>query len=173
MPYAIELYLNEKASTAIEQIHSTLKENGIKIDEGTKPHLSLCIYEDLPLVEFEAGLRRFARTIKPFEVTFPKIDAFKTERPVIFLAPQVSSDLLEAHEKFHDNFKKYSDSVWEYYRPKVWVPHCTLCMDLSQDMYSEATKILTNVQLPIKGSFERIGILKFRPNEQLSIFELG
>ncbi len=173
MPYAIEFYLDGGASTKVEQIHFMLQENGIRIDEGTMPHVSLCIYEELPLVEFEAELKQFAKTIKPFEVTFPKVDVFKTERPVIFLAPQLSQGLLEAHEKFHDNFKKYSDSVWEYYKPKVWGPHCTLCMDLSQGMYSKAMRILTNVQLPIKGTFERIGILKFRPNEQLSTFELG
>ncbi len=47
-------------------------------------------------------------------------------------------------------------------------------MNLSQDMYLRAMEILKGVQLPIKATFESVGgILKFHPNEQLSVFDLG
>ncbi len=173
MPYAIELYLDKEASIAIKEIHAMLKENGISIDEGTKPHVSLCIYEGLPLIQFEYELRQFADETAPFDVIFTNIDAFKTKRPVVFLAPEPSQKLADVQRQFHKYFSKYRDAVWQYYQPESWIPHCTLCMDLSHDMYLRANEILKDVQLPIKGTFERIGILKFRPNEQLSIFDLG
>ncbi|SDY53742.1 hypothetical protein SAMN05660462_00257 [Proteiniborus ethanoligenes] len=48
MPYAIELYLDDEGSTRINEIRSELQKNKIYIDEGTKPHVSLCIYGDIP-----------------------------------------------------------------------------------------------------------------------------
>lgn len=173
MPYAIELYLDKETSMKINEIYSTLRESGINIDEGTRPHVSLCIYEYLPIVEFENDLKQFAKETRPFEVIFSHVDAFQTEQPVIFLAPEITPELLDVHRKFHDSFSKYGDDVWEYYKPKVWVPHCTLCMDLSQDMYKSATEILKGVKLPINARFEKIGTLEFRPNKQLSVFDLG
>lgn len=173
MSYSIELYMDKEASAAITKIHSILEKNGISIDEGMEPHVSLCIYGNLPIEKFKDELRLFARKIEPFEVSFFSIDAFKTEKPVIFLAPKITPELLDAHLQFHDNFSKYSNSVYEYYKPKVWIPHCTLCMGLSQEMYIKASKILKDIQLPIKGTFEQIGIFKIQPNEQLSIFNLG
>ncbi|HHY15695.1 MAG TPA: 2'-5' RNA ligase family protein [Firmicutes bacterium] len=173
MPYAIELYLDKKGANAVEQIHLALRENGITVDWGTKPHVSLCIYEDLPIGEFEAALKLFAGEIAPFEVTFSNVDAFQTERPVVFLAPKVTPELAAVHRKFHDYFRQYSDTAWHYYKPGVWIPHCTLGMNLSQDMYLRAMEILKGVQLPIKATFESVGILKFHPNEQLSVFDLG
>ena len=173
MPYAIELYLDGEASAMIGKIHSTLRNNGIHIDEGTSPHVSLCIYQDLPLDEFEGALRRFAGELRPFDVTFPRVDAFRTAQPVIFLAPEAGTQLLDVHERFHNRFRTYRERVWQYYRPGVWVPHCTLCMDLSQEMFQAATRLLKDLALPIHARFERIGILEFHPNKQLSVFDLG
>ena len=173
IPYAIELYLDKEASMKIDEIHSALRESGISIDEGTRPHVSLCIYGNLPIEEFENDLKQFAKETRPFEVIFSHVDAFQTEQPVIFLAPETSPELFDAHRKFHDCFSKYGDDVWEYYKPKIWVPHCTLCMDLSQDMYKRAMKILEGVKLPINARFEKIGTLEFCPNKQLAVFDLG
>lgn len=173
MPYAIELYLDKEASRQIEAIHSRLRENGINIDEGTSPHVSLCIYDDLPIAQFEKELKLFAREMNPLNVVFSRVDAFRTQQPVIFLAPDVTPHLLGVHQNFHNHFSKYSDWVWEYYKPQIWVPHCTLCMGLSLDMYERATEMLKGVQLPIQGRFEKIGILEFRPNKQLSIVDLS
>ncbi len=174
MPYAIELYLDKEASTKIDEIHSKLRQNGINVDDGTMSHVSLCIYENLPIVEFENELKLFAKETKMVKVMFSHVDAFRTQQPVIFLAPEVTPQLLDVHRKFHDSFNKYGDWVWEYCKPKIWVPHCTLCMDLTLDMYEKATEILKGVKLPINARFERIGILEFRPSkQQLSVFDLG
>jgi hypothetical protein len=43
MPYAIELYLDDESSTQVEKIQKKFQENGINIDKGTKPHVSLSI----------------------------------------------------------------------------------------------------------------------------------
>lgn len=173
MPYAIELYFDQKAAEQVGNIHNKLKRNGIRIDEGTKPHVSLCIYQDIPEQAFTEELRLFARRTKPLGVSLSMVGTFQTERPVIFLSPTGTSGLFALHQAFHDNFAKYAEAVWDYYRPGIWVPHCTLCMDLSPDMYRRAMEMLEGVQLPIEATFEAVGILEFHPNKQLSVFELG
>ncbi len=89
--------------------------------------MSLCIYEDLPIGEFEAALKLFAGEIAPFEVTFSNVDAFQTERPVVFLAPpKVTPELAAVHRKFHDYFRQYSDTAWHYYKPGSGFPPIAL-----------------------------------------------
>ncbi|HHY10629.1 MAG TPA: hypothetical protein GX528_08710 [Firmicutes bacterium] len=63
MPYAVELYLDEEASAAVERIKVMLSDNSTDIDQGTRPHVSLSIYADLPILEFENEVRRFAKKL--------------------------------------------------------------------------------------------------------------
>src|SRR5690554_4378501 len=113
MPYAIELYLGDEGSAKINEIRSELKRNKINIDEGTKPHVSLSIYEDIPIVDFEKELNSYAKRLKTFEVIFSHVGEFITDKPVIFLEPKITPELLDVHKKFHHYFSKYDDLVWE------------------------------------------------------------
>ena len=173
MPYAIELYLDDESSTQVEKIQKKFQENGINIDKGTKPHVSLSIYQDIPLESFSKELKSFAKKIRPFEVTFSNIGVFTNDKPIIFLAPKITKKLLNVHTNFHYYFEKFDDSVWDHYRPSKWVPHCTLCMNLTEDMFSKSTKFLRDITFPIEARFEKIGILEFSPNKQLMKYKLG
>lgn len=152
MPYAIELYLDDESSTQVEKIQKKFQENGINIDKGTKPHVSLSIYQD---------------------ITFYNIGVFTNDKPIIFLAPKITKKLLNVHTNFHYYFEKFDDSVWDYYRPSQWVPHCTLCMNLTEDMFSKSIKFLRDITFPIEARFEKISILEFSPNKQLMKYKLG
>lgn len=37
--------------------------------------------------------------------------------------------------------KQYDGQVWEYYKPEQWVPHSTLCMNLSKEMFKKSTEL--------------------------------
>jgi len=66
MPYAIELYLDDSSSKKINDIRNKLLSNNITIDEGTDPHISLAIYEDIPVEMFSNELKTFAKKINLF-----------------------------------------------------------------------------------------------------------
>lgn len=76
MGYAVVLYFDDEASAKIEEIRSELKKNEISIDEGIKPHLSLAVYDDLPIADFEEEFKLYAEEVKPFAVVFPRVGEF-------------------------------------------------------------------------------------------------
>jgi len=173
MPYAIELYLDDESISKIDKIRSEFKKNKINIDEGTEPHVTLSIYKDLPLDDFENKLKIFAKEIQSFKIIYSSVGIFTNDNPVIFLAPVVTSKLLDVHKKFHNYFKEYNDIAWDYYKPNQWVPHSTLCMNLSEEILKKSTGIISNIKLPIETIIEKIGILEFSPNKALNQFKLG
>jgi 2'-5' RNA ligase len=170
MPYAIELYLDNESGEKVQLIRDKLKEKGINVDEGARPHVSLAIYQDLNLQVFEKQLGEFAKQNKFFDIVLASIGIFATEASVVFLAPTVTSELLRFHKGFHDFFKENDNAAWDYYRPGKWVPHCTLAMDLTNEMVSGAVEIVRQFSLPIQGRVDRIGVLEFSPNKHLFEF---
>ncbi len=173
MPYAIELYLDDESTAKIDKIRLEFKKNKISIDEETKPHVTLSIYQDIPLDIFEDKLKLFAKEIQSFKVIYSSIGIFTNDNPVIFLAPVVTLQLLDVHNKFYDFFKEYSNKAWDYYKPNQWVPHTTLCISLSEGMLKKSSDIIKNLEFPMESRFEKIGILEFNPNKSISQFKLG
>ncbi len=167
MPYAIECYLDEKSSEIIRNIWTQLELNHINTDKGVKPHVSLMIYEEIPIENFKEKLLEFSKNIKPINILLSSLGLFCINSPVLFLSPVVSHDLLELHSFFNNFFKEYKDHAWQYYLPGKWVPHCTLALDITWDDVKKAMEICKKITLPLQVTLNRIGILEFRPNKQL------
>ena len=172
MPYAIELYLNTESSKTIDEIRNKLILEGINIDQGTKPHISLGIYNEVKIEDFITELQIFSRKIKSLNVNLSSIGMFVTQEPVIYLAPTVTKELLDIHAKFHSYFEKYKNQAWDYYLPNNWVPHCTLAMNLDNDMVNRVIEICSKISLPLKAKLDRIGLIEFKPNKQLIEYKL-
>lgn len=173
MPYAIELYFDDKSTMEVEEIWSKLRERNISLDEGTNPHISLAIYEDIDVEYFKEKLQVFAKGMEPFDLKLASVEMFATDKPVVFLSPTVTEELLYLHEKFHKYFKEYDTVEWDYYKPGNWVPHCTLAMNLSKNMVQETLDVCQEISLPIDIKIKGIGILEFKPNKQLVKYMLG
>lgn len=172
MPYAVELYFDMESTKKIEDIRTKLKENGIGVDEGTKPHVSIAIYENLDIETFRIKLQKFSYQRNPLDIILASIGIFASECPVVFLAPIVTSGLLKFHKEFHEFFKELGDSAWDYYRPEKWVPHCTLAMNIPGEMVSRAVELARHFALPIYGTLQRVGVIEFSPNKQLFEYDL-
>lgn len=172
MPYAIELYLDNKSSEIIKSIREDLRSSKINVDEGTDPHITLAIYDNFKLDIFTEKLKQFSDRLSSEDVTFSSMGIFVLERPVLFLAPVVTKILLSIHSDFYGYFKKYNEKAWDYYKPGSWVPHCTLGIELTWEMVKRANDIIKDLTLPIHGRLEKIGILEFKPNRHLAEFKL-
>ncbi|MFW6311942.1 MAG: 2'-5' RNA ligase family protein [Nanoarchaeota archaeon] len=175
MPYAIEVYFDDKSSNKIKEIRTKFKNNNINIDEGTDPHISLLIFQKKPLEKknFLNKLEAFSNNMTSLQMNLANIGIFNKEKSVVFLSPKVDIKLLEIQKKLYDCFKDSQDLVWDYYKPENWVPHCTLGMDLTDDMLVKASSLFKEIDLPIRIVFKEIGILKFRPNEEIVRYKIG
>src|SRR5256885_1738512 len=67
------------------------------------------------------------------DLVFSRVDAF-TSTGVVFLAPDVNAGLLDAHAGCHQRLGAFGREAWPHYAPGVWVPHCTLAMDMADGL---------------------------------------
>ncbi len=133
----------------------------------------MAIYDDIEIRRIEEEIYDFSKEFEPFYCSLPSIGLFMTERPVLFLKPVVTMELLEIHSNFHGRLEKYIEKAWGYYLPGNWVPHCTLVMDNNYDAIYKAINICKEVSMPIKAKVESIGLLEFKPNKQLLAYRFG
>lgn len=177
MEYAVELYFDKVSEEIIKSMWKVLYDKGISefmYESNSKPHISLAVYND-KLNNFEAFInkvRTLSEDIKSFELNLSNIGMFNTDEGVVFLSPKVTRDLLDIHEKFHDSMKDFSEYEWGYYQPDQWIPHCTMGIDLNQDKLLECIEVISSIFKPIKITVEKIGIIKFKPIQYITEFNL-
>jgi 2'-5' RNA ligase len=87
---------------------------------GNRPHLTLAIYQELVLAEAKERLTLLAATSKSLPITFSHIGLFPTPEAVVFVAPRVTSDLLELHSRLHDLLADIGRQLLAYYLPGQW-----------------------------------------------------
>jgi len=173
MPYAIELALDPDSAAVVRRIWRELADAGIEYmaGSGARPHVSFGIWESLDRDRAEAELTRFAAETSPIRVTFASVGLFP--RVAVFLAATATADLLDLHAGFHSRFFQLGQAPWEHYRPGVWVPHCTLAIDLEPDRFGDALAIAGRLALPLEARLIEVGIVEFRPVTQLVSRALG
>ena len=142
------------------------------LDIGSHPHVSLADSEDLDAERFRPVLEAFARETPPLACSLASVGLFATREGVVFLAPLVTRELLDLHDAFHRRFGEYGARSSAYYRPGNWVPHCTLAMGATATASAEAVRLCLDAALPIRGRFERVALVEFRPVRVVYAFEL-
>jgi 2'-5' RNA ligase len=166
MPFAIELLLDGETAETVRRIWRDLAESAVAPvmhESGARPHVTLGVCDGLDVEACSGFLSGFASANPVPSVRFSSIGIFATDPAVVFLAPVVTQDLLDLHDRFHQRFSDLAGSPWAYYLPKQWVPHCTLAIDVPQALVPRAVEVCNTVGLPIDGRCEGIGIVEFRP----------
>ena len=173
MSFAINLYFNKEAEQAILKIWESLallnKGKCMSCTNG-RPHITLAIYNDLEMSKAKGALEVLAQKVYSFELTFLQIGIFPLNKGTIFLTPNLTNDLFQIHRTLHDAFATWEEQGWEYYKPQVWHPHCTLSMETPvADIPKVLEEILKNFQ-SLEVTVESIGIASLDPIEYLCEF---
>lgn len=74
MAFAVELYMDRRADTAVREIWQSLAQAGIPsqpLSAGARPHVSLCLYESLDPNLFRKELEAFASQATPLDLPPP------------------------------------------------------------------------------------------------------
>ena len=176
MPFAVELFLDAAADAAVRAIWRALADAGVlrtMLDIGSHPHVSLADSEDLDAERFRPVLEAFARETRPLECSLASVGVFPTDEGVVFLAPVVTRQLLALHRAFHARCSAFGAEASAYYRPGNWVPHCTLAMGVAPAAVPEAVRVCLDAGVPIRGRFERVALVEFRPVRVVYAFDLA
>jgi 2'-5' RNA ligase len=130
---------------------------------GDVHHLSLAVYDDLPLDRFVPQLAEFAGTVRTLTLRMASIGIFPGTRSVLFLAPVMSEELLALHRGFHDGFAAFAGSCWDHYRPVAFVPHVTLAMNATPDALQRAVAVVVERWKPAPAQLDGVRLIEFRP----------
>ncbi|WP_105616109.1 2'-5' RNA ligase family protein [Vallitalea okinawensis] len=177
MGYAVELYFDEDSEKIIKDIWQVLYEKNVSkfmYESNSRPHITLAVYNDslTDLITFQKYVETFASGLRLFELNLSHIGIFNTDEGVVFLGPKVSEGLLLIHKRFHEAMKAYEEYVWPYYQPNLWEPHCTLAIDLSKPDVLKCIEIMSKDFKPMIVRIEKVGLIKFKPIEYLSEWEI-
>jgi 2'-5' RNA ligase len=155
--FAVELCLDAAAGRAVYGVWDAVRAaggNSRLFDLRTKPHVSLAVYPEGARGPLEDAVAGFRAAALPFVLasaaTFPGAEG------VVYLAPVLDDGLLRLHREWH----AHAPGSLEPYRPGVWVPHCTVGIQLP-DAAAGAAVAAARAALPIRGRYESIALVEF------------
>ena len=170
MTYAINLYFDKESEKTIEHIWNELAIDGISthmVEIDSKPHITLTIYNDLDIIDFEKRFTEFVNNYHSFELQCSYIGIFPQRKGTVFIAPTMTDDLIKIHRDFHSLFQDYSHQEWDYYKSDCWFPHCTISNGTSDEAVPEIIRQVLDIYQPMKIKIESIGIVKLFPIKYL------
>lgn len=174
--FSVELHFDAKSAQTLRELRQNLYRS-LQLEDNdepfTSPHISLAVYRRLNFEQEKADLSAFARSTAPFKVCFSSIGVFPGELDVLFLAPVVTSELLELHHAFHSLFQHSEKYCWPYYRTGQWVPHCTLGTNIPKHKTPLALANLLELKFPIKARVKSVAVIEFPPVKTLYSFRLS
>jgi 2'-5' RNA ligase len=143
-------------------------------ESNSRPNITLAVYDDkINNVElFKKEIEDFAKTLCPFKLNLLNIGVFNTKEGVVFLQPKVTRELLDIHEEFHRIMESFLEAEWRYYLPDLWVPHCTMAIDLNKEKLLQSVEVTSEMFKPMEVSIQGVGIVRFKPVEHISSYLL-
>jgi 2'-5' RNA ligase len=176
MPFAVELFLDPTSDAAVRRLWQDLAEAdmapAIHVG-GLQPHVTLAACDRLDVDACERFLADFAATTPAPTTRFASLGVFPTDPAVAFLAPVVTPDLLDLHDRILRRFRELADEPWAYYVSGQWVPHCTLALELPLATVPRAVELCRGVPLPLEGRLDGVSIVEFPPIRHRRAFRFG
>jgi hypothetical protein len=139
---ALELYLDGDADRRVRALWAALDAEGTPsvatlLGGRHRPHVSLVVADRLEPEPVAEALRDLA-VVPSVELTFQFVGQFPGR--VLWLGPAPSVVLLEHQAEVYDRLRRAGIDVWDQYRPRHWVPHCTLSMRVPNSVMGVAVR---------------------------------
>jgi 2'-5' RNA ligase len=173
VPYAVQLYFDERTETLIRAIWEKLAEKGVSdrlLKKGSRPHVALAVFEDADPGELAFQLRSLAKEQAPVEARFEMLGTYCSADGVLFLCPVLSPRLFLLHSTVIKLLGPVTQGLKESCKPTRFVPHCTVAYGLDKENLGKAVALFSNKALPILGQFSRIGLYDLAASEDRCIY---
>jgi 2'-5' RNA ligase len=174
--YAVELSFDPRTDAIVRRVWDELAResvNDFMAGFGVHPHVSLAVFDELLVDEADPEIADLAHRLVPMPVVMSSIGVFSGSGGVVFFGVVVTDELLTAHAELHRRLHPLSRGAWAIYERSEWVPHCTLTKDMPADRISRAIEIARRAPLPLRGTLDRVNLVKFRPPEDIFSSALG
>lgn len=174
MSFSIELHFDQKSNLIIRNMWKKLRERNVSdyMDKyGGFPHVSLAIFDDIDVLSVVKLIEEVVENENMFTVKMSSLGIFPSNESVLFLSPVASATLINLHSKLHMLIKDI-ESKWEYYLPDLWVPHCTLGMNIHKSKLNNAIDVITEDYVPLEVIIESIQLVEFNSVKIVKSFKL-
>lgn len=179
MGYAIEVYFDENSEKKLIEYWRLLHQYGhssYMYECGGHPHIAFAVLDEgiEDIDSFKKIMIDYFSEIEPFELLFSILGLFPTVEGVSFIAPKVSAQLLEYHSGLYNKLCDNGYKKWfnDYYKPDVWIPHCTMTIQTDVKNQIEGLELLRSVFKPFKVQVKKVGLIEFNPIKYLEVMEL-
>lgn len=125
------------------------------------PHVTLAIYDRIDEPLLRTALRSVFDDCPAFELKFEKVSCFEDPAFVVWAAPAHSDLLQRAFAAVHEVIDP--SICREHYRPHVWVPHCSLATDVTENNRAAAKSLALQPIEPFEVMFDRADCVEFPP----------
>ena len=163
MNFAVEMFFDPVADERVREVWERIAKAGLPsrlLDLGTTPHVSLGVCAELEPAAFAGELREFAMSESRVGARLVSVSTFANREGVVFFGLVPTRELLDLHSRFDAMFDRAGRTLWEYYRPGRWVPHCTLTIALDPAQVAAALGVCAEVALPIQASLVEIALVE-------------
>jgi len=176
MPFGISLTFDAQTDQLVRSVWQRLASQKISssmIDTGYPPHVTLAVWDSPDATFMAPGIEKIVAQAPPVRAVIESAGLFLHDGGAVYLAPTVTSELLELHRAVCGVLAEQNANVREYYKPGWWIPHCTLAIGLPPERLPDAISVSREIALPGSSSFAELGIGRFPPGERLYTFPLA
>lgn len=167
--YALVGYLDYETEECFKDLWKGLSEDNITqygvSTKGKRPHITIADYDNLKKDIFVDLLNKFYEDKSKINISLNILGTFMNTG-TLFLAPALSSELLDFHINHHIYFKAFNENQNSFYLPGKWNPHCTIASRLSVDNMVLAFKHCKNNLSKIDGKLNEIGLIEVELNDE-------
>lgn len=166
--YALICYLDNESELCFKKLWKDLSENNITqygVDpKGKRPHITIADYDNLDKDKFVILLNKFYKDKLKVPISLNILGTF-INTGTLFLAPTLSTELLDIHRNHHSYFKAFSENESSFYLPGKWNPHCTIASRLSDNNMIQAFTFCKNNLNKIRGKLNEIALIEVELND--------
>ena len=160
MRFAIYLGFDKKTENAIKDLRLALFEGVRHMPHPKKmpPHLSLFVFDSDDIDDVLGRFKAIADGMTRFDIKLGRIGAFRSRRSVLFLTPQITKSLKEAHRRAIEVYSGV-DPAPAYQNPEDWKPHVTLATGLAPRTFCDAEKLAEKVWKSATAGIRLLGLI--------------
>ncbi len=176
MTYAIEMFFDNETEEKIMSLAKKIADAGLStkyLEWKTRPHVTLMVFNDVDEERCTQLLERFAKNHKAFPAFLESVGMFN-ETKTIFLSPIMTRRMYDLQNELYELMEEFHSTVWEWYKPDGWVPHCTVALtsEDEEEVFYQASELVLREFKKLEGVYTSVGLVKITfPVEELVTFD--
>lgn len=163
MHYAVLLQFGTKDEEKLLEYWRWISQNGGNdslFKSGLKPHITLSSFKNVDIEVFCEELHKFAVNTSKFQITLDNVSTFDLNPDVIYLKPNIITDLQRVYKDFHSYFSDIVKNVNIHCLPDNWTPHSAVAIKIKREMTELILNDFKKHFLPLEICIEKIAIIE-------------